>query len=175
MNKKPQLYSEFIKAICESYGCSDAIRPLQEGFAALCEAFPLAETNADKYKKQVMDNMTNPADKPLRTYDTKRKWINKFYTQAKDLTGHLYKDDNWAGVYEFFDTMRQRMPELGIQYWVVDGGYSHPGDDGMPRRKTYNIGIKTPEGVDIAGMLHCDAAGTVENPFGAYDMTLILN
>lgn len=152
-------YAKFIKAICESYDCADATKPLQEGFTALCEAFQLADTDA----------------KPLRTYDTKRKWINKFYTQAKDLTGHLYKDDNWAGVYDFFDTMRQRMPELDIKYWVVDGGYSHPGDDGMPRRKTYNLGIKTPEGVDIAGMLHCDAAGTVENPFSAYDMTLILN
>ena len=80
-----------------------------------------------------------------------------------------------AGVYEFFDIMRQRIPELDIKYWVVDGGYSRPGDDGMPRRKSYNIGIKTPEGVDIFGMLHCDAAGTVENPFEAYDMTLLLN
>lgn len=159
MAKEQLAYAEFIKAICESYDCADATKPLQEGFTAMCEALQLADT----------------ADKPIRAYDTKRKWINKFYTQAKDLTGHLYKDDNWAGVYKFFDTMRQRIPELDIKYWVVDGGYSHQGDDGMPRRKTYNIGIKTPEGVDISGMLHCDAAGTVENPFEAYDMTLLLN
>ncbi len=163
MTQEQIAYAKFIKAVCESYDCAAANKPLQEGFTALCEAFHLEEP------------MANPATKPRRTSDIKRKWINKFYTKANDLTGHLYKDDNWAGVYEFFDIMRQRIPELDIKYWVVDGGYSHPGDDGMPRRKTYNIGIKTPEGVDISGMLHCDAAGTVENPFEAYDMTLLLN
>ena len=31
-------YKAFIESVCAEFGCTDAIRPLQEGFAALCEA-----------------------------------------------------------------------------------------------------------------------------------------
>ena len=31
-------YKAFIESVCTEFGCTDAIRPLQEGFAALCEA-----------------------------------------------------------------------------------------------------------------------------------------
>ena len=107
--------------------------------------------------------------------NSKRKLLNKVYAVANPLTGHLYRDDNWAGVYALIDAIRKNVPEFDFEFGCSDGGYSNPGEDGMPRRKTYSIAGKTPEGYPIVGHLHCDAAGTMENPFGAYDMTLVLN
>ena len=109
------------------------------------------------------------------TGNDKRKWIRKIYNVTQPLTSHLYKDDNWAGVYRLFDTVKQAVPEVEFTFGATDGGYTSHGEDGMPRRKTYDIQATTPNGKTIIGQLHCDAAGTVENPFDAYDMTLILN
>lgn len=140
-------YSNFICSICESYDCASATKPLQEAFGYLCEAIA--------------------NDKP--------KWIRRIYNATQPLTSHLYKDDNWAGVYRLLDTIKQAAPEVQFTFGATDGGYSNSGEDGMPRRKTYEINGTTPNGKTIVGQLHCDAAGTVENPFSAYDMTLILN
>ena len=105
----------------------------------------------------------------------KPKLIRRIYNATQPLTSHLYKDDNWDGVYRLLDTIKQAAPEVQFTFGATDGGYSNPGEDGMPRRKTYEISGTTPNGKTIVGKLHCDAAGTVENPFSAYDMTLILN
>ena len=33
-----QKFSTFIEGVCNKFGCKEAVRPLQEGFSALCEA-----------------------------------------------------------------------------------------------------------------------------------------
>lgn len=38
MNPMQKSYSSFVESVCKQFGCTDAIRPLQEGFGALCEA-----------------------------------------------------------------------------------------------------------------------------------------
>lgn len=38
MNPMQKSYRSFIESVCKQFACTDAIRPLQEGFAALCEA-----------------------------------------------------------------------------------------------------------------------------------------
>ena len=38
MNSIQKSYSSFVESVCKQFDCTDAIRPLQEGFAALCEA-----------------------------------------------------------------------------------------------------------------------------------------
>ena len=37
MNPMQKSYRAFIESVCTEFGCTDAIRPLQEGFSALCE------------------------------------------------------------------------------------------------------------------------------------------
>lgn len=52
MTQEQIAYANFIKSICESYNCADATKPLQEGFAALCEAQAMFEGERwDKFKK----------------------------------------------------------------------------------------------------------------------------
>jgi hypothetical protein len=38
MNSLQKSYHTFIESVCNKFGCTDAIHPLQEGFSALCEA-----------------------------------------------------------------------------------------------------------------------------------------
>ena len=38
MNSLQKSYHAFIESVCNEFGCTDAIHPLQEGFSALCEA-----------------------------------------------------------------------------------------------------------------------------------------
>lgn len=38
MNSLQKSYNSFIESVCKRFDCTDAIRPLQNGFAALCEA-----------------------------------------------------------------------------------------------------------------------------------------
>jgi len=38
MNPMQKSYSSFVESVCKHLNCTDAIRPLQEGFTALCEA-----------------------------------------------------------------------------------------------------------------------------------------
>lgn len=53
MTQEQIAYANFIKTICESYNCADATKPLQEGFAALCEAQAMFEGEKwDSFKKK---------------------------------------------------------------------------------------------------------------------------
>ena len=38
MNTLQKSYNAFIESVCNEFGCTDAIHPLQEGFSALCES-----------------------------------------------------------------------------------------------------------------------------------------
>ena len=106
---------------------------------------------------------------------SKSKWLRRIYNVAEPFTSHVYRDDNWSNVMDLFKTLREQVPEVKFTFGVTDGGYCCPGEDGMPRRKTYDVKATTPEGFDLVGSLHCDAAGSVEDPFDQYDMTLVLN
>jgi len=37
MNSMQKTYHSFVESVCKQFDCTDAIRPLQEGFATLCE------------------------------------------------------------------------------------------------------------------------------------------
>jgi hypothetical protein len=64
---------------------------------------------------------------------------------------------------------------LGYQVGLgaKDGGY-RKSNDGMSQWKEYQVDIDTPEGFNIQGTLNCHAAGSVEDPFDRYDMSLVL-
>lgn len=120
------------------------------------------------------------ADNGVATFESsnwnkKQFWIRKIYKNTEPLIRGLHKDDNWSSVYKIFDFWKEHLPELDFNITVPDGGYSGRSENGMPSRKSYQITVTTPEGLTIVGQLHCDAAGTIEDPFSAYDMTLLLN
>ena len=134
------------------------------------------EPLAPKYEAYFAKTET-PADNFYESASgaSKSKWLRRIYNVAEPFTSHVYRDDNWSNVMDLFKTLREQVPEVKFTFGVTDGGYCCPGEDGMPRRKTYDVKATTPEGFDLVGSLHCDAAGSVEDPFDQYDMTLVLN
>jgi hypothetical protein len=102
----------------------------------------------------------------------KRKIINQLYKHTQDLTSHLYRDDNWAAVSKAFKTIEYIIGDSGeLEVYVKNGGYVKD-KDGTPMYKEYNFNIILTNGIEIGGSLKCHAAGTMEDAFEKYDMTI---
>lgn len=60
MNSMQKSYRSFIESVCAEFDCTDAIRPLHEGFAALCEASGRKQLTSEKlveFHKLVMETV----------------------------------------------------------------------------------------------------------------------
>lgn len=87
MSSKQVKFNAFLESVCNQFGCRDALRPLQQGFSALCEAFdyhtgelPRAERNCYTF---VQGNCTIK-DMPISE-------ITKDVVDKKNI--HLDRDD----------------------------------------------------------------------------------
>lgn len=104
---------------------------------------------------------------------------NKIYKATQKYTSCLYHDMYWEGVSLIEDIIINVISENGNDYKfyisVPDGGY-RTSSDGMSKWKVYNISIfKNGEDTPcINGTLTCHAAGTVDDPFKSYDISLVL-
>lgn len=107
---------------------------------------------------------------------SKTRIKNRIYKAITSMTSHLYKDDDWASVSNVFATMRSVLAtfEAGLELVVSvkDGGYrEHNG----AQWKEYCLAIEDAEGKQLfAGTLNAHAAGTIEDPFARYDMSVVL-
>lgn len=106
----------------------------------------------------------------------KRKWINKIHKLTKPFTSHIYSDYNWENAIELLGEINSFVSSEGngsMNTWVEGTGYwKHIVE--FPNYKEYKFSIEI-EGVFIRGSLKCHAAGTINDPFGKYDMTVELN
>ena len=100
---------------------------------------------------------------------SKRTAMNRIYKLTHDITSHLYHDENWHGVTLVVDAIESLGYDCEVS--VKDGGYRE--NDGA-KWKEYLLLIRTPDGFEIHGTLNCHAAGTVEDPFDRYDMSLVM-
>lgn len=130
----------------------------------------LFEQKTIKINEQDIMNMVK---RVINEVASKRTAINKIYKLTHDITGRMYKDENWHGVTLVVDAIESLGYDCEVT--VKDGGYrSNPNDPfGMPW-KEYLLRIETPEGFEIKGTLNCHSAGTTEDPFEKYDMSLVL-
>lgn len=106
----------------------------------------------------------------IKSVITKKRLMNVVYKTTAPLTSRLYKDDHWQGV----DDIRNALAELNIEtnIYPIDGGYRQ-NKTGDAFWKEYQVEIQY-GGVIIQGILNCHAAGSIEDPFDRYDMTLQL-
>lgn len=110
---------------------------------------------------------------------TRTKLKNLIYEATKDITSHLYTDEYWHGVSMIRIAIEDLIDEYNGGYYlsmfVNDGGYCRS-KDGMSQWKEYIINIYSDDSDTpvIQGTLNCHAAGTVADPFSAYDMSLVL-
>lgn len=102
----------------------------------------------------------------------KRKYVNYLYNGLKNLTNKMYKDDNWEGVSNIYKTLQHMLEGKGdVEMWVERGGYWKQMGE-FPNYKEYKIKVTTNDGIEINGSLKCHAAGTMENTFKYYDITV---
>lgn len=134
-------------------------------------------------------------DKSVKTPERKKVY-NAIYDKLDitKVTGHLYRDESWEGVRLVTKDVKDALEELnskrsdGYQYEVSiapdNGGY-RKSNDGMSQwkqykvelykvRKDFNTDEEYPEPFMI-GTLNCHAAGTIKDPFAAYDMTFCIS
>lgn len=96
---------------------------------------------------------------------------NQIYNNISQLTNHLYKDEGWQGYNNILDVLNN----MGFE--VISGpsndeshknGYSVDG-----KEKSWDIRLEK-DGMVLDGRIKAFAAGTVEYPFSAYDLTVVL-
>lgn len=106
----------------------------------------------------------------------KRSLRNKLYTALKPINGKYYSDENWKVVSDFKQIVEPLLPEnLVLDLYCRDGGY-RTSRDGTAKWKEYDFDIYDYETNKdrINGKITCSAAGTVEDPFSRYDVTITM-
>lgn len=133
-------------------------------------------------------------DKSVKASERKKVY-NAIYTEIEKngTTGHLYRDNNWNGVSSVSQDVQTALDKLNAQlddyiYEVTiasdDGGY-RKSNDGLSQWKQYKVELfKLPKNMEpdrefpepfMIGTLNCHAAGSIEDPFEAYDMSFCIS
>lgn len=134
-------------------------------------------------------------DKSVKAPERKKVY-NAIYNKldSTKVTGHLYRDESWEGVKLVRKDVNDALEELnskrndGYRYEAsitADNGGYRKSNDGMSQWKQYKVEIykvkkelsaneEYPEPFMI-GTLNCHAAGTVKDPFDAYDMSFCIS
>lgn len=107
----------------------------------------------------------------------RRSIMNHIYREIREMTSHIYKDDDWGAVSNLCAKIRKVLSliseDLELAVSVHDGGY-RTSSDGMSRCKEYCLSIENEGKEIIAGTLTAHAAGSIADPFDRYDMTVVL-
>lgn len=106
---------------------------------------------------------------------TIRARINQIYKMVHKygLSSRKYHDDHWQALDDYDKVISSMGCELN--YWCENGGYTdYDPQIGMNMSKVYNIEISYDDGMVISGYIKMMAAGSMEDPFDAYDTCMIL-
>lgn len=134
------------------------------------ESIKLTENEFYNLIKESVNDVINE----INNSQIKKKIINKIYKATKDITSHIYKDDDWRTVSNAFNVIENTIANDGeINIWVEGGGYQK-GLGEFPNYKEYKFKIELYEGGEINGSLKCHAAGSMNDPFDRYDITITL-
>lgn len=126
------------------------------------------------YKKLPGDGEEFPKFMGRRPKNIKAR-IERIHKRCNEygLSSQKFHDDVWAAV-GFY---KRVIESLGyeVEIWVENGGYrDYDPQDHMPRSKQYEIRITADDGMVIEGYIKCMAAGSVQDPFDAYDTMMSL-
>lgn len=86
----------------------------------------------------------------------------------------MYSDEVWQGVNLACEAIENTIANNGeLNVWVENGGYwKRLGE--FPNYKEYKIRINMNSGIEINGSIKCHSAGTIEDTFKYYDITITL-
>lgn len=124
--------------------------------------------------KQIIKEAVTTYIKEASNSNIKKKVINQIYKYVQPLTSHLYTDNDWRGVSNTFKTIESVIGDNGeLEVNVENGGYWKHIQE-FPNYKEYKFTITLNNGIVIGGSLKCHSAGTMEDPFGRYDITITM-
>lgn len=127
----------------------------------------LTESDLNRIIKESIYNILESSNGNI-----KKQYINKIHKATKDLTSHLYKDESWEAVNNAFEIIEHIIGNNGnLKVWCENGGYWKRAGE-FPNYKEYKFNIELLNGVEINGSLKCHSAGTIEDPFDRYDVTI---
>lgn len=130
----------------------------------------LRKENLEENKLKLTEHdITILVKRVINEVASKRTIINRIYKVTNKITGGLYRDENWHGVTLVVDAIESLGYECEVS--VKDGGYRE--HDGA-KWKEYLLKITSPEGFVVNGTLNCHAAGSMQDPFDRYDMSLVM-
>lgn len=102
---------------------------------------------------------------------TANKLIKTLYNNVNDFTTHRYKDDDWRYINAVFQRIEDTINSEGqLSVWCENGGYVK-NKEGMPIYKEWKLRINLNNGGIIGGSVKANAAGSIEYPLDAYDIT----
>lgn len=104
-------------------------------------------------------------------FKTKQAIKNQIYRTIQSLTSKIYRDEDWSNVFHLVD----RIKEEGVEVSCFPngcGGY-RSNNEGQ-QWKEYKVEMQC-NGFQFDGLLICAFCGTVENPYSAYDMSLVID
>ena len=154
--------------------------------------FTLKEELKNRLKAKINESMPknlanhDEVDKFMgRRPKTMKARINQIYRIVKKygIDSKLYHDENWQAISDYYRAISSLGCEIdmkpcghlnNVDSMQSDGGYCDYAEDGMPRSKQYAIKIMFEDGMAIDGYIKCMAAGTVSDPFSAYDTCIVL-
>ena len=129
------------------------------------QGYYLAGGPVSKPRQPVMESLNG---------NIKKKYINRIYKSIQKLTSYIYKDDNWSAAKNVLETISNVIGNDGeFDVWCENGGYWKRISE-FPNYKEFKIRINLNNGVEINGSLKCHSAGTLEDPFSSYDITVTL-
>lgn len=109
--------------------------------------------------------------------------INQIYKiiHKYGIDSRVYHDDHWQAVNDYYHAISslgcevEMYPCANLNSDSSDGGYTdYDESDRMPRSKQYRVIITYDDGMQIEGYAKMMAAGTVQDPFSAYDTCMAL-
>lgn len=106
--------------------------------------------------------------------------IKKIYDCTYDLRTGIFSDYDWSKVFALRDRMQEVINAINLLYdlsyeFEFGGGVYKKSDDGMTEYREYVFIITdTTSGETRSGSVICCAVGSIGNPFGKYDISLIM-
>ena len=104
--------------------------------------------------------------------------ITKIYDCTYDLTTGIFSDYDWSNVFVLRDKMQEVINAINLLYdsnydFEFRGGVYKKSDDGMNEYREYTFVITdTHSGETRRGLVVCSPAGSIEDPFNKYDISL---
>lgn len=122
--------------------------------------------------KCLTNRLTKTVLKEVNDSYAKENMINKISRGTQDFTSKLFRDTAWENVSDAFQRIKDIVGNEGeLEVNVKNGGY-RKGTDGQTQFKEYNFNVQLNNGMTIEGILTCYQAGTVQDPWSAYDMAI---